>query len=106
MSFLGAVDVNAGINVGLVLDRVLHEIWMTHKEAALTCGMSEGKLSEGIDGVKPLDLWRLRHLPMRFWQAFLPALAAELIKQWMVDRCRPYRMLKCELREERKEKIS
>ena len=106
MSFGMAIRVEDGIHVGHVLNRVLQELGMSHREAAQACGIHESKFSEGIDGERPLDLWRLRLLPLRFWQTFLPALASALIQQWMVDRCRPYKMLKCELKEDKKEKVS
>ena len=100
-----AIRVEDGIHVGHVLDRVLQEAGVSHREAARTCGISESKFSEGIDGLRPLNLWNLRLLQIDLQFAFLRAYFAALLQQWMVDRCRPYKMLKCELKEERKDKV-
>lgn len=98
MSFGFAVDVSSGVNVGQLLDASLFEGGMSHKEAALQCGMQESKLSEGIDGIRPLDLWHLRHLPLRVWLLFFGKFWAALVTLWCVDFQRPYRMVKADLR--------
>lgn len=48
---------------------------ISHKEAALTMGISEGLLSRKLSGDKPLTFESLAKLPAIFWQWFAVALA-------------------------------
>lgn len=50
----------------------LADIGMSHKEASITMGLTDKQeLSKQLAGVKPLNLYRLGFLPVRFRLAFL-----------------------------------
>lgn len=80
-----SVVVSDGVDVGAIVAAVLSELQMSHKEAGIVCGYKETDRSgfaRALMGEQPLDLWRMRHLPIGFWQRFLPRLAGALIGQW------------------------
>jgi hypothetical protein len=78
-----AVRVEDGIDVGALIADTLIEIRMSHKEAALTCGVDQGNWTRGLQGLGPIDLWRVRLMPFRFWQVFIVKLTSALTVQWM-----------------------
>lgn len=98
------VRVHEGIDVGKVLSDSLRECAMQHKEAWLVCEVDGAGWSRSLKGEQPLDLWKLRQLPIRFWHVFLPKLASALIQAWFEEACGDRRMVRAELRESDKEK--
>jgi hypothetical protein len=83
--FLSAVDIGDGVNVGALVAEVLSELQMSHKEAGIICGYKEtdrSGFSRALVAEQPLDLWRMRHLPILFWLRFIPKLASALIGDW------------------------
>lgn len=106
MSF-GAAIVSHGIDMGALVAQALHACEMQHKEAWLIGGYpNASQWSKAIDGDAPLDLWRLRHLPIRWWQCFLPLLASALIRQFWADQSSDLRMVKADLRSDVQQKRS
>jgi len=97
MVFLTGVDVDHGVNVGALVSEALHDCDMQHKEAYLTCGLDAAGWSRSLCGKQPLDLWKLRHMPIRWWQSFLAKLASALIKQMFSDFSTDLKMAKATL---------
>ena len=108
MSLGLAVRIEDGIDLGLILEQSLIECAMSHKEASLTCSVDEASWSRMLRGERPMDLWKLRQLPLKVFQVFLPKLASALIQQWMRDLAIPYRMARAEIKEHeaKKERVS
>lgn len=81
---LGMATVTAdGIHVGNVVRIALNDAHMEHKEAWICGGYpNQSQWSKALDGDAPLDLWRMRNFPLRFWQVFLPLMASALIRSW------------------------
>jgi len=92
------VHVESGVNVGALIDQVCRELDMTHKDAWITCGYGDGaQWHRALKGEAPLDLWKLRNLPIKFWQLFLPKLASALIQRFFTDLEIPYRMTRADV---------
>lgn len=99
------VIVSDGVHVGALIDQVCRELDMPHKEAWLICGYGDGaQWHRALKGEAPLDLWKLRHLPIRFWQVLLPKLASALIQRFFTDLTVPYRMVRADVDERESEK--
>lgn len=94
-----AVRVETGIDLGGLIEQTLRDVAMSHKEASLIAGMKPDTWSRALKGEQPLDLWKLRQLPIRFWHAFLPKLASALIQSWFEETCGERRMVRASLRE-------
>jgi hypothetical protein len=91
--------VNDGVDVGGLVADCLRELDICHKEAWMVAGYGDGaQWHRALKGQAPLDLWKLRHLPIQFWQKFLPKLASSLIQQFFVDVAEPYRMAKADVK--------
>lgn len=93
-----AVRIEDGINLGALFEETLRLCAMSHKEAAILAGMKPDAWSRAMKGEQPFDLWKLRHLPIRFWHTFLPKLASALIQSWFEEACGERRMVRAELR--------
>jgi hypothetical protein len=94
-------QVSAGINVGQLIDHAIREAGLTHKEAIALMHTDAGSWSRALRGQYPLDLWTLRFLPVKFWQVFLSAFAAALIRSWMDDlQAQPSTMAKADLQQQ------
>lgn len=107
MSFALAVRVSDGIDVGVLARQATRDVEMEHKEAAMLCGLDAAGWYRGLEGHAPLDLWKLRHLPLRWWQVFIRLLADALIADWWANQEFPFRQAKADLRAKReKEQVS
>lgn len=86
ITFSMAVDVRAGIDMGKLVRDALRECDMQHTEAYLIQQYpNASQFSKALAGDAPLDLWRMRHLPVRFWRVFMFKLAAAVIEQFWED---------------------
>ena len=89
-----------GIDVGALIDRVVRDPRneLTHKECWILQGYPDpSQWSKAIHAQAPLDLWRMRHLPYRFWMPFLQELASAVIAQWWDARIGDLQMVKADL---------
>jgi hypothetical protein len=93
-----------GIDLGRLIDETLRVIDMSHKEAALTATMDPPQWTRALRGEQPLDLWKLRYLPLRFWQVFLPKFASALIQAWFDETVGERRMVRAELKDRQQER--
>jgi hypothetical protein len=94
------IAVESGVDVGALAAQCLVELGMTHKECWIVCGYGDGaQWHRALKGEAPLDLWRLRHLSIKWWQLFLPRLASALIQQFFSDLSVPYRMARASVDE-------
>lgn len=101
------VVVAQGVDVGSIVATCLRELDLTHKDAWITCGYGDGaQWHRALKGEAPLDLWKLRLLPIRFWQLFLPRFASALIQSYFDNLCEPLRMARAELRDHEDSKRS
>lgn len=72
-------------NVGATVDSTLRAIDMTHKEAALICGMDFAQWSRGVNGLGPLDLHKLARLPWRFQGVWLQKYVQLCLVFWLAE---------------------
>lgn len=106
-SFLAVVDVAGGVDVGAIAERTTMEVGMSLKELALTCEYPDSStLCRAFKGQAPLDLWHLRHAPIKWWQVFLMKLSSALIEAWWDTRIGERQMLKADLRSKERERVS
>ncbi len=109
ISFCPMVTVKGrdGIDMGALICDALAECRMQHKSAWADQGYPDGsQWSKALKGQAPLDLWNMRHLPNKFWQAFLPMLGSALIKQFFEDVTSDFRMAKADLKHDEQQKRS
>lgn len=98
LSFGMAVDVRDGIDMGALVGASINELGMQHKEAWLACGYpNASQWSKALIGEAPLDLWKMRHLPARFWRVFLMKLASAVICQFWDDVSGDMQMVKADV---------
>jgi hypothetical protein len=96
--FTMPVAVESGVDVGSLVAKCVADLEMTHKDAWVTCGYGDGaQWHRALKGEAPLDLWKLRHLSIKFWQLLLPRLASALIQQFFSDLSVPYRMARADI---------
>jgi hypothetical protein len=104
---MATVDISQGVDVGAEIIATLSEIQMAHKEASILCGYpatDRSGFSRALKGEQPLDLWRLRHLPLTFWRVFLPKFASALIREWFDAMHGDYRMVRASIRDKETKK--
>lgn len=95
-----ATNVGSGIHIGQLAERAMVECGMTLKELALTCEYRDAStLCRAFQGQAPLDLWHLRHAPIRWWQLFLAKLASALIVHQFDTLMGDCRMARAEIRD-------
>lgn len=86
LTFGMTVDPNAGINMGALVRQSMREVEMLDKEGWIACGYpSASQFSKALAGEAPLDLWRMRDMPAKFWRVFLFKLASAVICQFWDD---------------------
>jgi len=101
------VVVSAGVDVGAIIDATNRELDMSHKQCWLECEIDGASWSRMLRGEAPADLWRLRHLPLKWWQVFLGKFASALIRRRFDEMCGELRMVKADLRRsEERTKVS
>jgi hypothetical protein len=76
-----AVRVGDGIDLGPICLDALIDSRLSHKAAAILCGLDAGQWSRMFTGQAPMDLWKLRQLPWAFWSSFIPRLLRALALQ-------------------------
>jgi hypothetical protein len=107
MFLLLPVQVEAGVDVGSLIATVCRELDMPHTEAWIICGYRDGaQWHRALKGEAPLDLWKLRLLPWKFWERFLPRLGSALIARFFTDLIGPYRMVRADMDQRESEKRS
>ena len=100
MVMLMATNPRVGLNVGDLVEAAMREAGLFHKDMWIAQGYPDpSQWSKALHGQAPLDLWRMRALPIRFWQAFLPKFASALIVQMFDDLQVPLRMARSEIQE-------
>ena len=104
MSVLCGVRVGDGIDIGAIVAQTLHDCQMQHKEAYLVCGIDGASWSRSLRGEQPIDLWKIRLLPIRWWQAFLPKLASALIVAWWDEQTGERQMVRAETTEQERKR--
>lgn len=72
-------------NVGATIDATLRAIEMSHKEAALICGMDFAQWSRGVNGLGPMDLHKLARLPWRFQSLWIQKYVRLCVVTWLAE---------------------
>lgn len=72
-------------NIGATVDSTLKAIGMSHKEAALICGLDFGAWSRGVNGLGPLDIHKLARLPWRFQCVWIQSYVRASVGAWLAD---------------------
>lgn len=73
------------VNVGKLVIDALRLSDMSHKEAALICGLDTAQWSRGIHGLGSLDLWKLARLPLRVHGILWPNFLKAMVIQWLAE---------------------
>lgn len=72
-------------DIGRTVDTTLRAIGMSHKEAALICGVDFGSWSRGVNGLGPLDIHKLARLPWRFQCLWIQSYVRASVGTWLSD---------------------
>lgn len=98
MMFACPVQVDAGIDVGRLMEETIAERGLLHKDIYLTCQIDPSQWTRALHGQAPLDLWRLRQISdLQFWAIFLRKFSGALVEYWFKQKHVDVRMARASL---------